>query len=184
MSVPIMIAAAGLSAFGNIKANMDQAAAIRQNLVWARHQESFMNRAFEREERLFRDQAQAVQGSQATAAGAAGLEMSGSVMDVMQSTYAAAQDEIAAMRDSANMQRMQMSLNMKQMKTQADRLGSFGWNALQATTTGLNAYAGMKSGGLLDTTKGAPSMSLSGTRAPSFNTGNTSRSPSSFMQIG
>lgn len=179
MAVPLAIMAvgAGLSIYGNIKANKDQAGAIRQNLLWMQHQQAFMDRAFEREERLFKNQAEATVGTQATIAGASGLEMSGSVLDVMQSTYAAAEDEIAAMRDNASMQRMQMQFNMKQKKTEADRLSSFSYNALQSATIGANAYAGMyphMGGG------GGAGVKSMGGGAPSM-AGGTQRGPASYM---
>ncbi len=144
MAFPLIAMGAGaaLSIYGNIKANQDQASAIRKNILWAAHQQSFMERANEREERLFRNQTNAIVGEQAVTAGASGLEMSGSVLDVMNSTINAAEDEINAMRDNASMQRMQNSLNIRQMQTESSRLSSTGWNLLQGATIGLNAFAG------------------------------------------
>ena len=179
MALPLALMAGGaaLSVFGNIKANQDQAGAIRQNLLWMQHQQAFMDRAFEREERLFKNQADATIGAQATIAGASGLEMSGSVLDVMQSTYAAAEDEIAAMRDNAAMQRMQMQFNMQQKQTEANRLSSFSYNALQSATIAANSFSGMyphMGGG------GGAVPNASGGGAPSL-AGGVQRSPSSYM---
>jgi hypothetical protein len=139
----VMGAGAALSIFGQLKANSDEAAAHWRNYEWMQEQEQFLFRQQEREERLFRNEANAVMGQQQAMAGGLGLEASGSVLDVLNSTYAEAQDEIAAIRDNAKMQRMQMNFNMTQVKDRAKQLGSASYNLTQAATIGLGAASSM-----------------------------------------
>lgn len=145
----LMAGGTALSIFGNIKSNMDEAAAYRQNIMWLGEQQRFMDRSTARQKRLLTDQSNAVIGEQATIAGASGLEMTGSVMDVMSSTYAAAQDELMAIEDNAIMQRMQMNLDIRQQSKKAKRLSSFGWNLLQSATIATNSAAGAMNSGAL-----------------------------------
>ncbi len=131
MSLALFAAGQGLQLWGQVRANRDQARAERQNAAWMREQAAFIKKASLREESIFKTQMEQVISEQQASFAAKGIEMSGSVLDIIDSTFEQGREEIQAIRDQADMQIRGSLLRAGAAEEHAGQLSSFRNNAMQ-----------------------------------------------------
>lgn len=148
MGWPLAIAAGVgvLRAYGQYRANIDQAAAEDENAKFFREQERFAELSSEREEAIFSRQADQLFGNQASAIASSGFEFSGTNMQIMAETKQRVSEEKAAIRMEGNMRTRLARLRAESTQRGADALRDSQNNTMQAVGTILGS-AGPYMGG-------------------------------------
>jgi hypothetical protein len=121
-----------LSAYGNIKANTDQADEERKNADYYREQAAFAKKAGERQEAIFRDESEQFYKNQAGLFARNGVAMDETVLgDTIRKT----REGIDAIRAETDANVRLALLRGQASDDKAGRLSSFGNNLLQAGGT-------------------------------------------------
>lgn len=145
MAVALALFAAGtaLSVFGQIQANKAQAEAEEQNALWLDEQAKFAQAASAREQDIFARQSELQIGEQLAGLGASGFEISGTAIDILNDSFRAAADEMAAIRLQGRMQVEEAALRGHAARANADRLTDPTTTSLQAGGTILTGSASL-----------------------------------------
>ena len=137
MAVGLIAAGTALSIFGQMQANFAQAQAERENAAWLDEQANFLEQSSAREAKIFERQARLQIGEQIGGFSASGVELSGSALDTIRESFSLMEDELQAISDQGRMSVREALLKSGASRRNANRLGSFGLNAIQASGTAL-----------------------------------------------
>jgi len=132
-----------LSVFGQIQANRAQAEAEEQNALWLDEQAKFAQAASNREQDIFARESELQIGEQIAGLGASGFEISGTAIDILNDSFRAASEEMAAIRLQGKMQVEEAALKAHAARANADRLTDPTTTFLQAGGTILSGSAGL-----------------------------------------
>ena len=133
---------AALTAAGGFLSDMTEAKLNYQNAQWLFDQADFIEQATVREHEIFAREGDQLIGAQKGAFATSGVEMSGSALDVINSTFDAITNELAAIDANGRMQMNEAILKGQQAQKQGDLLNSFGYQALRLGGSALTAYGG------------------------------------------
>lgn len=145
MAVGLALFAAGtaINVFGQIQANKAQAEAERENALWLDQQAEFAKVSTQREEDIFERQTEVQIGEQIAGLGASGFELSGTALNIINDSFNAAKEEVAAIRLQGKMQVEEAALKAHAARKNADRLTDPTTNFLQAGGTVLSGAASL-----------------------------------------
>lgn len=149
----LAIGGTALSIFGQIQANLAQARAEEQSARWLRQQGEHFAEATERELEIAKSEGLFQIGEQTGALVAGGVELEGSALDLLDSSYAALDRELAAIEAQGRFAVNEALLKANSADYRAGELSSFRNNFLQAIGAGasgggqaLTAYRKEKKG--------------------------------------
>lgn len=143
----LMIGGTALQVYGNVKANLDQAEAEAQNAVWMREQADFMAKSTQRELGIFNRESLDQMASLENTFAKSGISMVGSAFEVQRQEELKRQNELQAISDQGKMNIKEAMLKATASDNNANKLRSFGYNALQGATAAVNSgekYASYK----------------------------------------
>lgn len=121
-AVALFAVGTAISIFGQIEANKAQAEAEMENARWLDEQRKFAEAATEREQDIFARQADLQIGEQTAGLGASGFELSGTAIDILNESFRAASEEMAAIRLQGKMQVEEAALKAHAARANARRL--------------------------------------------------------------
>lgn len=124
LQLAILGAGAVLSAYGKIKADMDQAEAEKQNASFYREQADFAKYAGDRKQQIFNNETVKLQGAQGSAFAKAGVDTSNSSMFMAKELFYRQKEEVAIKLEADMNVRLAM-LRADQATKTAEQLGSF-----------------------------------------------------------
>ena len=99
-----MLAGTALQMYGNYKANMDEAAAERQNQMWMEEQAQWIKKSTERELGIYDRESQNQMAALENAFAKSGISMEGSALAIRQQEELMRLNELDAIKDQGNMQ--------------------------------------------------------------------------------
>jgi hypothetical protein len=134
-----IVAGGAVSAYGQYKANKDQAGAERANADAFAIQANDIEKAGQREEDIFTERSEQLVGQQKSALAKAGVDMSGSALLKLAATDAAIQEELFAIRAEKDANKRLALIRAQNSNNRADKLSDPGRNILQASGTLLGA---------------------------------------------
>lgn len=135
-----LVGGTALQIYGQIKANRDQAEAELENSIWLEEQATFAAEASDREEDIFKHDADFQIGEQVSGFVKGGVELSGSALDTINTSFSRAEDELAAIRSQGRFQVKEALLKSNSARNRANSLKSFKTNAIQSATSILGAF--------------------------------------------
>lgn len=128
-----------MEVYGNVKANLDQARAEAENAIWMRQQADYIQRSTKREYEIFNRESQENMAALENTFAKAGVSMAGTALEVQAQEQLKRQQELDAIVDQGNMNMQEAMLKANASQRNADNLGSFKHNALQAATSVVGA---------------------------------------------
>ena len=129
-------AGTALSIFGQIQANLAQARAEEQNAAWLRDQAEFFEEVTERELGLARREGMFQVGEQIGSFVSGGVELEGSALDVINSSFNRLSDELAAIQAQGDFAVNEALFKAEAAQFRAGELSSFENNFFQALGVG------------------------------------------------
>lgn len=137
MAVPMALfaVATGLQVFGQWQANLAQAQAERDNAAWLMEQAQFAQEAGEREALILQNEGKQLLGEQAGTFLANGVELTGSALDVLDTTRNQIGLELDAIKRNTQMQVREATLKAASANFTSAQLSSPMNNLLQASGT-------------------------------------------------
>lgn len=140
------IVGAGISIYGQVKANADQAEAERANAAFYQEQAEFARQATNREVSLYTEQASQFTGNLIGQIAKGGVTQSGSALQLLADTRLKQINETDAIVEDGRMKTREALLKAGASIGNADRLSDFGNNFLPAfgTVLTVGSDVGMK----------------------------------------
>lgn len=142
--VTLMIAGTALQIVNGWASNKAKAEAEKQNAAYYREQALFAELSKLRANAIAEIDYTTKVGAQVSAYASGGVDLSGSASATVGGTIKNAIDELRVIQVKGNLETKLAQLRAGQSQQVADTIGSVGYNLLQATSTGINAYTRAK----------------------------------------
>lgn len=124
----------GLQVYGNIRGNLDAAEEAERSAQWLREQEEFFRLATLHEKDVVSRSFKRLNANRAVAQAGNGVELSGSFIDMENQIELFKQIELDTIQMQGDMQIREAQLKAQGLENRADKLSSFGYNALTSGT--------------------------------------------------